>query len=72
MATVVRLTQDQIEHLLDEADQMERSLKEFHEELVSVGTPKETLLRFNNLHDRFTGTMAFLRRQRELGGRDAD
>jgi hypothetical protein len=51
---------------------MERSLKEFHEELVSVGTPKETMLRFNNLHDRFTGTMAFLRRQRELSGRDAD
>lgn len=67
MATVVRLTGEQIDHLLDEADQMERSLKEMHEELVSVGTPKETMLRFSMLHDRFTGTMAFLRRQRELG-----
>jgi len=67
MATVVRLTEDQIAHLLSEADQMERALKELHEDLVSAGTPKEILVRFNLLHDRFTGTMAFLRRQRELG-----
>lgn len=68
MATVVRLTEDQIDHLLDEADQMERALKELHEELASVGTPTETLRRFSTLHDRFTATMAFLRRQRALGG----
>jgi hypothetical protein len=67
---VVRLTQQQISHLLDEAEQMERSLKDLHAELVSLGTPKDTMQRFTILHDRFTGTMAFLRRQRELAGRD--
>ncbi len=67
MATMVRLTEAQIEQLLDEADTMERALKDMHEELASQGIPKDTLARFGRLHDRFTGAVSFLRRQRELG-----
>ncbi|MBJ3785252.1 hypothetical protein [Devosia sediminis] len=67
MATIVRLSQEQITQLLDEADSMENALKELHAELVDIGTPKETVARFARVHDRFTAVMTFLRRQRELG-----
>ncbi len=67
MATLVRLTQEQIEQLLDDADDMERALKNMHEELVTLGIPTETATRFNKLHDRFSGWVGFLRRQRQLG-----
>ncbi|MBB4050973.1 flagellar motor switch protein FliM [Devosia subaequoris] len=67
MATVVRLSQEQIDQLLDEADNMEKALKNLHEELVEVGTPRDTISRFSRVHDRFTSIVAFLRRQRELG-----
>lgn len=69
MATVVRLTPEQIEQLLDDADQMERALKDMHEELITLGVPKETATRFSKLHDRFSGWIGFLRRQRELGSK---
>ncbi len=68
MATMVRLTQEQIIHLLEEADQMELAMKALHEELASIGTPKDTLNRFAKFHDRFTGAISYLKRQRELGG----
>ena len=67
MATIVRLSQEQIAQLLDEAESMENALKELHVELVEVGTPPETVNRFSRIHDRFTAVMTFLRRQRELG-----
>lgn len=70
MATVVRLTEEQIARLLSDAEEMETSLKDLHEELVSVGTPGETMRRFSLVHDRFSNTVAFLRRQRELGGKE--
>lgn len=67
MATIVRLSQEQINQLLAEADSMENALKALHTELVDVGTPSETVDRFSRIHDRFTAVMNFLRRQRELG-----
>lgn len=68
MATLVRLTQDQIEELLAEADRMEQSLKELHEEFAALGIPDASLARFSSFHDRFTGAITYLKRQRELGG----
>ena len=67
MATLVRLTPQQIEQLLDDADDMERALKDMNEELITLGVPKDTTTRFSKLHDRFSGWIGFLRRQRELG-----
>jgi hypothetical protein len=67
MATLVRLTQEQIDRLFDEAEELERALKDMHEELTVLGTPKDTLARFSRMHDRFTTGIGFLRRQRELG-----
>ncbi|KRB01290.1 hypothetical protein ASD83_07195 [Devosia sp. Root685] len=64
---MVRLTPEQIEQLLHDADEMERSLKDMHEELITLGVPTDTATRFSKLHDRFTGWIGFLRRQRELG-----
>jgi uncharacterized protein YydD (DUF2326 family) len=68
MATLVRLTQEQIEYLFDQAEQIERELKDLGEELTTLGIPKETAVRFNRVHDRFTTAVTFIRRQRELGG----
>jgi hypothetical protein len=68
MATTVRLSEEQIVQLLDEADSMENALKELHADLVEAGTPTEIMTRFSRVHDRFTAVMTFLRRQRELGG----
>ncbi|SFV35593.1 hypothetical protein SAMN05216456_2185 [Devosia crocina] len=67
MATVVRLSEEQIEQLLADADAMERTFKDMHEELARLDTPKDTLARFGKLHDRFSSVLEFLRRQRELG-----
>ena len=47
---------------------MELAMKALHEELASIGTPKDTLNRFAKFHDRFTGAISYLKRQRELGG----
>lgn len=70
MATMVRLTQEQIDHLFDEADEMELLLKDLHEELASIDTPKDTIIRFSKFHDRFTASISHLKRQRELGAGD--
>lgn len=67
MATLVRLTQDQIERLIVDMEEMEKRLKDMHEELIEIGVPKDTLGRFARLHDRYTNGVAFLLRQRELG-----
>ena len=67
MATMVRLTEDQIERLIVGMEEMEKRLKDMHEELIEIGVPKDTLGRFAKLHDRYTTGMAFLLRQRELG-----
>ena len=72
MATLIRLTQQQIDHLLEEAERMERGFKELHEELVEVEIPKATLARFARLHDGFTSAMTYLRRQRELAGNEPE
>ncbi|WEJ56777.1 hypothetical protein [Devosia sp. FJ2-5-3] len=68
MATLVRLTQDQIEELFAEADRMEQSLKELHEEFAALGIPDASLSRLSNFHDRFTSAITYLKKQRELGG----
>jgi Mg2+ and Co2+ transporter CorA len=67
MATLVRLTQDQIDALFAEAEQIEALFKELHTELEEVPVPDATLRRFTALHSRYTSSIAFLQRQRELG-----
>jgi hypothetical protein len=67
MATMVRLTADQIERLIVGMGEMEDRLKEMHAELIEIGVPKDTLARFARLHDRYTTGVAFLLKQRELG-----
>lgn len=67
MATLVRLTQEQIERLIVGMEEMEERLKDMHAELIDIGVPKPTLGRFAKLHDRYTEGVAFILRQRELG-----
>lgn len=67
MATLVRLTHEQIERLIVDMEEMEKRLKDMHEELIEIGVPKDTLGRFAKLHDRYTTGVAFLLKQRELG-----
>ena len=67
MATLVRLTEEQIERLIVGMEEMEEHLKDMHAELIEIGVPKPTLTRFAKLHDRYTEGVAFLLRQRELG-----
>jgi|GEM_PF-1425037 len=67
MATLVRLTEEQIERLIVGMEEMEERLKDMHEELIEIGIPKDTLSRFARLHDRYTEGVAFLLKQRELG-----
>jgi hypothetical protein len=67
MATMVRLTRDQIERLVVDMEEMEQRLKDMHEELIEIGIPRDTLGRFAKLHDRYTTSVAFILRQRELG-----
>lgn len=66
MATLVRLSEEQINHLLEEMEAIERELKGVHEELVQAHVPKSALKRFEHMHDRYSRTAIFLRRQREL------
>jgi hypothetical protein len=70
MATLVRLTEEQIERLIVGMEEMEERLKDMHEELIDLGLPKDTLTRFAKLHDRYTEGVAFILRQRELGRSD--
>lgn len=67
MATLVRLTQEQIDALFTEAEQIENLFKELHAELEAVQVPDATLKRFAVLHSRYTSAIAYLQRQRELG-----
>jgi len=67
MATLVRLTEEQIERLIVGMEEMEERLKDMHEELIEIGIPKDTLSRFAKLHDRYTEGVAFILRQRQLG-----
>lgn len=67
MATLVRLTAEQIDELFLEADRMEEALKELHEELDTLGIPDASLARFSKFHDRFTSAIAYLKKQRQLG-----
>lgn len=70
MATLVRLTQEQIDRLIVGMEEMEERLKDMHEELIEIGVPKDTLTRFAKLHDRYTEGVAFILKQRELGRSD--
>jgi hypothetical protein len=70
MATLVRLTEEQIERLIVGMEEMEEHLKDMHEELIEIGIPKDTLSRFARLHDRYTEGVAFILKQRELGRSD--
>ena len=70
MATLVRLTEEQIERLIVGMEEMEKRLKDMHEELIEIGIPKDTLSRFAKLHDRYTEGVAFILKQRELGRSD--
>jgi len=67
MATLVRLTEEQIERLIVGMEEMEERLKDMHAELIDIGIPKPTLGRFAKLHDRYTEGVAFILKQRELG-----
>lgn len=67
MATMVRLSREQIDQMFVEMDEMEKSLKAIHEELVEANVPKATLNRFARMHDRYTSGVAFLMKQRDLG-----
>lgn len=70
MATLVRLTEEQIERLIVGMEEMEERLKDMHEELIEIGVPRDTLTRFAKLHDRYTEGVAFILKQRELGRSD--
>jgi Mg2+ and Co2+ transporter CorA len=70
MATMVRLSRDQIDQMFVEMDEMEKSLKAIHDELIELGVPKSTLNRFAKMHDRYTSGAAFLMKQRDLGKAD--
>lgn len=68
MATMVRLSREQIERMMLDMDAMENELKAIHAELIEANVPKATLNRFARMHDRYTAGVAYLRKQRELGG----
>lgn len=70
MATLVRLTEEQIERLIIDMEEMEERLKDMHEELIELRVPKDTLTRFAKLHDRYTEGVAFILKQRDLGRSD--
>jgi hypothetical protein len=67
MATMVRLSREQIDQMFVAMDEMERNLKSIHAELIELGLPKDTLNRFAKMHDRYTADVAFLMKQRDLG-----
>lgn len=67
MATMVRLSREQIDQMFVAMDEMERNLKAIHAELIELGVPKDTLNRFAKMHDRYTADVAFLQKQRDLG-----
>ena len=70
MATVVGLTEGQIERLLDDLVQVENGLKAVYDELAQQNVSSDTLTRFAHIHNRYSSTITFLQRQRELSGRD--
>ena len=72
MATMVRLSREQIDKLFVAMDEMEKNLKDIHAELIELGVPTETLNRFARMHDRYTADVAFLKKQRELGKSEDD
>lgn len=67
MATMVRLSREQIDQMFVAMDEMEKNLKSIHAELIELGVPKDTLNRFAKMHDRYTADVAFLMKQRDLG-----
>lgn len=67
MATMVRLSREQIERMIVEMEEMEKSLKDIHAELIELGIPGGTLDRFAKMHDRYSNGVAFIMKQRELG-----
>ena len=67
MATMVRLSREQIGQMFVEMDEMEKNLKSIHAELIELGVPKDTLSRFARMHDRYTAGVAYLMKQRDLG-----
>jgi len=67
MATMVRLSREQIDQMFVAMDEMEKNLKSIHAELIELGVPNDTLKRFAKMHDRYTADVAFLMKQRDLG-----
>lgn len=67
MATMVRLSREQIDLMFEEMDEMEKNLKAIHAELIEQGVSKATVTRFARMHDRYTSGVAFLMKQRDLG-----
>jgi hypothetical protein len=67
MATMVRLSREQIDQMFVAMDEMEKNLKSIHAELIELGVPTDTLKRFSKMHDRYSADVAFLKKQRDLG-----
>jgi hypothetical protein len=67
MATLIRMTKQQIDQLVSEMEEIENSMKEMHEDLVRATVPSETIKRFTRLHDRYSNALAFVLKQRQLG-----
>ena len=70
MATLVGLTQGQIDRLLVDLEQVENGLKSMYDELAQLPVPRETLSRYSQIHNRYSSVMTFLHRQQELVARD--
>ena len=68
MATMVRLSREQIEQMMLDMDAMEKELKAIHAELIEANVPSQIISRFSRMHDRYTAGVAYLVKQRELGG----
>lgn len=68
MATVVRLTEQQIENLLKNAEEIETEFKALYAQLEDAQVSEGILVRYRKLHNRYSTAIKFVMRQRELFG----
>lgn len=68
MATVVRLTENQIENLLADAEEIEQGFKSIYVQLEEAQVSEGILVSYRKLHNRYSTAIKFLKRQRELAG----